>query len=165
MSVDALAASATTALGGDPLRIYVITLRKLAGLSQEDVSGQLGIGYRTYMAWETGETKDLKLPVARSLIRVIGGSFDHLEHMDELSPEEAKLLAENWAKMSSEEREAARRGRAHLARIIQLAADDPAKLEDVLRRLRDEARGDTELLHIISGFLDGYRAATRRKPD
>lgn len=146
----------------DPLRVYVITLRKIRKLSQDEVAAQLGVANRTYLAWELGQTKDLKLPVARMLIRVIGGSFDHLEHMDELSAEEARFLAENWAKMSPEERQAATKVGAQLERIILLSRDDPSKLEELLRRLRDEGRADQELISLISGFLDGYRAASRR---
>lgn len=148
----------------DPLRVYVITLRKAAGLTQEDVAGRLEIGYRTYIAWESGETKDLKLPIARALIRAIGGAFRHLEHIEDLSAEEARDLAETWARLSPEERAAAEQAASNLDRMIQLSADDPIKLERVLRRLRDEAKGNEELIELINGYLDGYKAAQRNQP-
>jgi len=156
-----LSADGTGALT-DPLRAYVITLRKLAKLDQDEVASLIGVGYRTYMAWETGETKDIKLPVIRKLINVLGGAFQHLEHIDALTAEDAARLAENWHKLSADERESATRGGQALERIVRLTEDDPEKLEYVLRRLRDEAREDAELLNLVNGYLDGYRAAANR---
>lgn len=145
----------------DPLRVYVVTLRRAAGLTQEDVASRLEIGYRTYIAWESGETKDLKLPIARALMRVIGGAFKHLEYIEDLSAEEARDLAETWAKLSPEERATAEQAASKLDRIIQLSADDPIKLERVLRRIRAEAKEDQDLITLINGYLDGYQAAQR----
>jgi transcriptional regulator with XRE-family HTH domain len=146
----------------DPLRSYVITLRKGQKLSQEDVAEKLGKGRRTYIAWETGETKDLKLPVARSLVRILDGAFEHLGMMDELSADEARELAEHWLKMSPGERGAARTSASKLRRVVELAADDPQRLDDVIRQLRNDARADPAVLDLIAGYLAGLRASRSR---
>lgn len=144
----------------DPLRTYVITLRKLAKLDQDEVAAQVGIGYRTYMAWEQGETKDLKLPVARRLLQVIGGSFQHLASIDALTADEAQDLAVQWHRLSPEERAAAQ-AEPRARRTVALGDDDPPTLDALLRRLRDMAREDAALIDLIGGYLDGYLAARR----
>lgn len=146
--------------GPDPLRTYVLTLRKLAKLDQDEVAAQVGIGYRTYMAWEQGEIKDLKLPIARRLIQVLGGFFPHLGYVDELTADEAQRLATQWHLLSPEERAAAQ-AEPRARRTVALADDDPLTLDALLRRLRDMARADPALIDLISGYLDGYLAAVR----
>jgi DNA-binding XRE family transcriptional regulator len=146
----------------DPLRTYVITLRKLAKLDQDEVAAQIGIGYRTYMAWEQGETRDLKLPVARRLIQVIGGSFQHLAFIDEMTADEAQRLAMQWHQLSPEERATAQ-SEPRARRTVALGDDDPLTLDALLRRLRDMAREDPALIDLISGYLDGYLAALRMR--
>ncbi|MBK9944352.1 MAG: helix-turn-helix transcriptional regulator [Kouleothrix sp.] len=148
--------------GPDSLRTYVITLRKLAKLDQDEVAAQIGIGYRTYMAWEQGETRGLKLPIARRLLQVIGGSFQHLASIDALTADEAQDLAAQWHRLSPEERAAAQAD-PHGRRAVALGDDDPPTLDALLRRLRDMAREDAALIDLISGYLDGYLAAVRMR--
>lgn len=149
-------------MGTDPLRAYITRLRKLAGLDQEELGERVGMGRRTYHAWESGSTKDIKFPLLRKVVQEVGGAFQHLEHIDEMSVEEAEHLAETWHAMSADEQAAASHGAQTIERMVSLAESDPVRLESVLRRLRDEAREDTELIDLVETYLDGYKAATRR---
>lgn len=162
MSMDA-ATIGGDSMGTDPLRAYITRLRKLAGLDQEELGERVGMGRRTYHAWESGSTKDIKFRILRKVIEEVGGAFHHLEHIDEMSAAEAEHLAETWHAMSPEEQASASRGVQTIDRMIALADSDPVQLETVLRRLRTEAREDTELIDLIETYLDGYLAAARRR--
>jgi len=147
----------------DPLRAYVLTLRKTAKLSQTAVAKKIGVTRRAYIAWETGETGDLRLQVARKLMHAVGGSLDHLDELDDMSVEQATDLARNWSKIPPEDRPAAQRARQKLQRIIELTADDPVQLEQVILQLRADIRADPQLLDQLSAYLDGRRSSRGRR--
>ena len=79
-----------------------------------------------------------------------------------MSAEEARQLAESWLRASDEERAAAQQAVTKLNRIVALTAADPARLDDILRRLRDEARADPEVISLVAGYLAGIRASRSR---
>lgn len=49
----------------------ILAARKAAGLSQEAVAERLGISKAAVSHWETGDTKDLKLPNLFGLARIL----------------------------------------------------------------------------------------------
>jgi transcriptional regulator with XRE-family HTH domain len=142
----------------DPLRAYVRELRSLAGLTQQEVADRLGLTRRAYVLWETARTNDIKLGHARALIRLLGGSMQHLDMLDEMSADEARNLAIEWAKLSAPDRERAERARAKFARVIELSPNDPQQLAQLVEQLRNDARIDAQLLELITVFLDGRRS-------
>lgn len=146
----------------EPLRAYILTLREARGLSQEEVAKGVGIHPRTYTSWENGQTKELKLDTARSLIRLLGGWFEHLEHIDEISAEEARALAVEWLNLTPAEQEAARTSVGKLKRIVALTCDDPDQLVEVVNRLRKDAQANPAILDLVLGYLDGV--STRSRP-
>lgn len=146
----------------DPLRAYVIALRKAAGLSQEAVAKDLGLTRGAYIKWETGETQDIKLSSARRLLRLLGGALEHLDDLEFMNVEQARELAERWRSTPEDEKPAALRAQAKLRRVIELSDDDPISFERLIEQLRDDSRADPALLDAISGYLDGRRAGRRR---
>lgn len=76
-----------------------------------------------------------------------------------MTAEQARELALSWLAATDEERAAAQQAMAKLQRVVALAADDPRRLEDVLRRLRDDARADPEVIGMVLGFLAGRKAS------
>src|SRR4051812_26776845 len=143
----------------DPLRSYVATLREGRGLTQPEAAKAAGIKPRTYISWENGEVSKIDIELIRSIVRALGGMFAHLDQVLEMTPEQARALAASWVALSDEERAKAQSGAGKLERIVALSADDPLKLDDVLRRVRDAARDNPEVLQLISGYLAGVSAA------
>lgn len=143
----------------DPLRAYVITLRKLRRVSQQQAADELGLSRRAYFSWERGETQDITLGRARKLIALVEGSFEHLDTIDSLSIDEARALTIEWAQLPVEQQRSLSRARQRLQRIIALAEDDPARLERVVEQLRADARADPHVLDLITIYLDGRRSA------
>lgn len=144
----------------DPLRAYVLTLRKLARpkLSQTAVARAIGMTRRSYISWETGATGDLRWQTGRKLLDVIGGAPEHLDELDRMTVDEAVRFAQEWAKIPPDDRPAAQRARQKLRRIVELADDDPAQLERIIEQLRADARADPQLLGQLSAYLDGRRS-------
>lgn len=142
----------------DPLRVYVRELRNAAGLTQQQVADHLGLTRRSYVLWETARTNDIKLQHARALIRLLGGSLQHLEMLDVMQVEDARALAREWAAQSEEDRETALRARLKFKRVIELGENDPALLEQIVAQLRKDATHDSHLLEMITTFLDGRRS-------
>lgn len=145
----------------DPLRAYIVSLRSARRLSQPELAQAAGVKARTYIAWENGETSKLDVEVARTIVRVLGGLFEHLDVVLDMTADQARGVAENWINLSDEEREEAREGLSKLHRIVALSDDDPAQLDDVIRRLRDEARIDPDVLTLVSGYLAGLSSRSR----
>jgi len=139
----------------DPLRSYVVTLREGLRMSQPAVAEAAGIKRRTYIAWENGEIAKVDVEVARAIVHAVGGVFEHIDQVLDMSAEQARAMATHWLSLSDEERAAAASGRAKLERIVALKADDPYALDDVLRRVRDAARADPDVLKLVSGYLAG----------
>lgn len=143
----------------DPFRAYVIMLRKGRGLDTEALAKGAAIKQRTYEAWERGETDSIKLDMAKAVVKFLGGSWAHVEAIDDLSVEEATALAERWLKMSQEDIDAAQDNALQMERIIALTKDDPVALDDVLRELRDKARTDPGVIDLVIGLLAGRRSS------
>ena len=143
---------------GDPLRSYILVLREGRGMSQPEVAAAAGMKRRTYIAWENGEVEKLDIEVARSIIRALGGLFEHIDQVLDMSAEQARDMATNWLSLSEEDQEAARRGSTQLQRVVALSDDDPFLLDDVLRRVRDASRADPSVLKLVAGYLAGIAA-------
>lgn len=150
-----------TAAAADPLRAYVVTLRTSRRLSQQAAAEGAGIQPRTYISWENGETKKIDIDALRSIVEYLGGAFEHLKTIHLKTPEEGRALALQWLSLSEDEKLAAVAATEKLNRIVVLAENDPARLDEVLRLIRDRVRDDPELLSLISGFLAGLAARGR----
>lgn len=152
MSAQAMGAS-------DPLRAYIITLRKLQGFSQGDAAALAGVARRTWIAWESGEIVDIKVSTARRAIEALGGSFSHLDLLgDDATVEEAISLAQKWLDLAPELRAELSDAGSKLARIAALSRENPDKLEQVIAELRLDARVDPQLLDLLTAFLAGRRS-------
>lgn len=62
----------------DALRGYLSHLRKENKVSQPVLAEAMGIARNTYIAWETGETKDLKVPLMIRAMRFFHVPLEHL---------------------------------------------------------------------------------------
>lgn len=143
----------------DAIRAYISTLRAGRGMSQDALASQIGMAPRTYKAWETGETKDIKIPRVLRAIRVLGGTFDHLEELDNATEDDAKRLAREWVQLTPEQQEQVTRLRSKVRRVIELSEQDPDRLEQVIERLRSDARADPAILDLVLAYIDGRRSA------
>jgi transcriptional regulator with XRE-family HTH domain len=149
----------------DPLRAYISALRDARGMTQPEVGIAAGIKPRTYISWETGEVAKIDAEVLRLVVRAVGGLWEHLDRVMDMAPAEARALALSWAALSPEEQEKAKSAVTKLERIVALSADDPLKLDDVLRRVRDAARDNPDVLQLISGYLAGVSAVLPRQKE
>jgi|SRR5688572_5351769 len=70
-------------MSSDAMRAYVVTLRKGRGVSQDDLARKIGMAPRTYLAWETGEIKDIKAPFLMRAISTLRGIPAHLMRLSE----------------------------------------------------------------------------------
>lgn len=145
------------AMTADPLRAYVITLRKGRRITQANLAKQIGMAERTYVSWERGNTKSIKEHFARALIVALEGSREHLDMLDQMSPEAARQLAHEWLALSSEEQQQTQTNAQKLHRIVELQEDDAKGLEEIIEQLRTDARADPAFLTWLSGFLAGRR--------
>jgi transcriptional regulator with XRE-family HTH domain len=138
----------------EAVRTYIITLRTRQRISQEVVADAVGLTRRAYIMWETGETKDIKLPILMRALRAVGGWVEHLNQISEASEDEAKAVADAWLELSAVERKALRTmfssddGRSQVLRSVAELTDDPevqTRLRGYLDRLQEERgqRGET----------------------
>jgi transcriptional regulator with XRE-family HTH domain len=81
---------------GDAIRGFVVALRKHSGLSQDKLAERIGMPSRTYLAWETGETKDIKVPYLLKALQVLEAPFAYLEHLIDKRYEDGARLADRW---------------------------------------------------------------------
>lgn len=142
----------------DTLRAYIAALRQGQGYSQDLVADSIGMARRTYIAWETGETKDIKAPVIIRAIKFLGGAFKHLAELDEITEAEAEQKARDWLKLTPEQRAQEERIQAKFKRVIELGEQDPERLEQVIERLRSDAHADPAILDMVLAYLDGRRS-------
>lgn len=143
----------------DAIRAYVARLRSGSGLSQEALAETIGMARRTYIEWETGATKDIKAPALIRAIKALGGAFTHLGLLDDATEEKGRQIADEWLHLSPEQRMQVERIQSKFERVIALGDDDPARLEQVIERLRADARGDPAVLDIVIAYLDGRRSS------
>jgi transcriptional regulator with XRE-family HTH domain len=151
------------AMFASPLRAYVVTLRKGRGITQEDIARRIGMKVRTYVAWERGTTQSIKEHFARALITALDGSQEHRDLLDTMSIEEAQNLAREWLSLSEEQRRNAQEAAHKFARVIELSDSDPAGLEDVIEKIRQDAQADPQFLTWLSGYLEGRGVRSRRE--
>lgn len=149
----------TSMASADALRSYIAALRQEQGYSQNTVANSIGMAPRTYIAWETGETQDIKAPVVIRAIKFLGGAFKHLAELDEASEEEAAQKARDWLKLTPEQRAQEERIQAKMRRVIELSDEDPERMEQVVARLRSDARADPAILDMVLAYLDGRRSS------
>jgi transcriptional regulator with XRE-family HTH domain len=138
------------------LRAYITTLRSEQRVSQKAVADAISMPLRTYQAWENAETKDIKLPLAVRAIQHLGGLLDHLGELKD--EEDAARLARDWVRLSPEQRQQVSRIKAKAQRVIELGERDPAKMEQVIERLRADAQADPVVLDMVLAWLDGRRS-------
>jgi transcriptional regulator with XRE-family HTH domain len=150
------------AMFADPLRAYVVTLRKGRKITQAELAQRIGMGERTYVSWERGSTKSIKEHFARAIISALDGSREHLDMLDQMNPAEAQQLAHEWMSLSSEERLKAESGLRQVRRIVELSDADPSGAEEVIQQLLREAREDPAILTWLAGFLAGRRGPQAR---
>jgi transcriptional regulator with XRE-family HTH domain len=143
----------------EAIRAYIMRLRTGQGISQDSLADDIGMPRRTYIAWETGETKDIKAPALIRAIKVLGGAFTHLGLLDDAPEERGRQIADEWLHLTPEQREQAERIQSKFERVIALADDDPARLEQVIERIRSDARSDPAVLDVIVAYLDGRRSS------
>lgn len=143
----------------DALRGYLSHLREQRGIPQWQLAEAMGIARNTYISWETGETRDLKVPRLIRALRFFGVPLDYLEKLGEAeTEEEGRKLADDWLKMTPDQQAQAARIQTKFQRIIELGEQDPAKLEQVIERLRADAQTDPALLDLVLVWLDGRRS-------
>lgn len=148
----------TQVAGSDAIRAYIAALRLGQGYSQDVLADAIGMARRTYIAWETGETKDIKAPPIIRAIKFLGGAFGHLAELDNATEEEAGQKARDWLRMTPAERAQVERIHTKLRRVIEIGDEDPERLEQVIERLRADARADPAVLDMVVAYLDGRRS-------
>lgn len=79
---------------GDALRGFVIRLRDGRGVSQDKLADAIGMPRRTYIAWETGEIKDLKAPPLLKILQELGVPSLWLERLVDKRYEDGARLAD-----------------------------------------------------------------------
>lgn len=146
----------------DALRGYIVELRTQQGVSQKTLAEAMGIARNTYIAWETGETKDIKTPLVVRAIKYLGGLLDHLALL-ESAEEQGRTVAREWLALSPEERQQLARVESKLRRVIELSDKDPDRLEQVIERLRSDARADPAILDLVMAYIDGRRSGRNQQ--
>lgn len=119
------------AMTGDAIRGYVIKMREHSKISQDKLADSIGMPQRTYIAWETGETKDIKAPFLLKALQVLGAPFAHLERLVDKRYEDGARLAESWisradAVAALTPADASPADASRLSRLIDLLADGVA---------------------------------------
>lgn len=144
----------------DAVRVYIRTLRDAQEISQDTVADAIRMARRTYTAWEAGtEIKDIKAPALIRAIKFLDGAFDHLEELENATDDRAEQLARDWVRLTPEQRAQVGRMRTKFRRVIELGDNDPARLEQVVQRLRTDARTDPAVLDVVIAYLDGRRSS------
>ena len=143
----------------DAVRVYIRTLRDVQEISQDTVADAIRMARRTYTAWEAGtEIKDIKAPALIRAIKFLGGAFNHLEALEDASDAQAEQIARNWLKLTPDQQMQVGRIQHKFQRAIELGEDDPARLEQVVERLRLDVRSDPVVLDVVMAWLDGRRS-------
>ena len=143
----------------DALRGYISHLREENKVSQKTLAEAMGIARNTYIAWETGETKDLKVPLMIRAMRFFRVPLEHLEELaDAETEDQGRQIADTWLKMTPEQQAQVSRMQTKLGRIIELGEQDPARLEQAVERLRADAQADPVILDLVMVWLDGRRS-------
>lgn len=145
----------------DAIRSYIMTLRVDQKISQDSLADAIGMARRTYIAWETGEIKDIKVPLVVRAIKRLGGALEHLGVLDEADEVAGRDLALRWLRLAPDQRAQMGRIQAKLDRVIELGEGDPLKLVEVINRLRDDVQHDPIILDLVLSYLDGRRSAPR----
>jgi transcriptional regulator with XRE-family HTH domain len=128
---------------GDAIRGYVVKLREHSGLSQDKFADRIGMPQRTYLAWETGETKDIKAPYLIKALQVLGAPFEHLGRLVDKRYEDGAQLAERWISRESvvaalTPPDATPEEQRRLNRLIELLAEGVPPEEAARRVLRGQ---------------------------
>lgn len=151
LAVSGLAMSVSGAI-----RVYIATLRDEQHISQDALADAIGMPPRTYKAWESGPTEDIKAPYVIRAIKALGGAFEHLADLED--EDSAARLARDWVRLSPDQRQQVSQIQAKAQRVIELGEKDPAKLEQVIERLRADAQADPVVLDMVLVWLDGRRS-------
>lgn len=143
----------------DALRGYLSHLRVEKKVSQRTLAEVMGIARNTYISWETGDTKDLKVPSFIKALRFFEAPLEHLEQLADVeTEEEGRRIADEWLRMPPDQQAQVARMQAKLGRIIELGEKDPERLEQIVSRLRADAESDPLILDLVMAWLDGRRS-------
>jgi transcriptional regulator with XRE-family HTH domain len=151
---------AVTMAYADALRGYVSHLRMELGATQADVAEAMGIARNTYISWETGGTKDIKVPRLIRGLRFLGVPLDYLEELEGAETiEQGRKIADGvLSKMTPEQVARAKRIQDKFEQVVKLGEEDPDLLRSVVARLREDAKNDPGVLDAIIVYLDGRRS-------
>ena len=139
--------------------MYITTLRQAQNINQDRLAEAMGIARRTYLAWESGETKDIKTPLLIRALRFLGGSFNHLALLDGASEDAARTLAEDWLmRRSGAQQQHSDQPPGEVRRVIEIGIEEPERLDQIIDRLRSDARADPLILDLVLAYLDGRRS-------
>lgn len=146
-------------MSADGMRMYIATLRKGRGITQEDLAERIGMNARTYLAWETGKIQDIKAPFLLRAVDVLHGSADDLIRLadDAMGIDAGKELAEVILEGF------ASGGALEYVKTPQDVADLMTYFEEELTAIRAEDRRN--LGNALRGFLAGFRAGQRQSGD
>lgn len=111
----------TAEVTSQAVRAYIVGLRKSQGITIDAVVEAIRMPRRTYIAWEQGETKDIKAPFAIRAVKFLKGSLKVLEDIDQLTPEQVAKLATQPADMTDEELD-------KTIELFESLQDDPSAL-------------------------------------
>lgn len=114
--------------GMEGVRAYLRELRLGQKVSHQRLASLVGMGRRTIIDWETGQTKELKLGNAVRIAKVLGGSSDDIiELIDkDASEEDGRKLAERYI------------GQAAFQQIEQLSDDGKQDVIETIRAMQED---------------------------
>lgn len=125
------------------LRAYIVQLRNLRGITQEELADAMGMARRSYLAYERGETEDIKSGPLGLAFRKLRAPFSVLRDLSApmATEETGRRLAEDRVKAEQELEET----EALLQTITPeeldaLLAERERELEEELTRMRDRRR-------------------------
>lgn len=142
-------------MSADGMRMYIATLRKGRGLTQEDLAERIGMNVRTYLAWETGKIQDIKAPFLLRAVDVLQGSAADLIRLADDAT--GVTTGQDLAQAVLEGFTAG--GALEYIKTPQDIAELMSYFEEELSAIRAEDR--QSLGSALRGFLAGFRAARR----
>lgn len=139
-------------MSADAIRSYVETLRDGRGITQNTLANNIGMHWRTYVAWATGNTEDIKAPYLLKAIDILGGSPDHLVRLsrDDATEQMGVQLARAvLGGMATEGTVAYTQTPVDVRQLMNY-------FDEELSALREEER--SKLISALRGFIAGFRA-------
>lgn len=140
----------------DAVRGYLVTLRRRQGISQSKLARAMGLGRRTLIDYETGESADVKTDPLLRAIAFLHGSFGHLAALaKKTTAAEGEAIAEDWLRQKTE----TYKGMTDEGLLAQALTLD-ANFEAVL----DQIRHDPALVAQLRAYAEGLVAGLSVDP-